>query len=62
MFKNRFNTNCYKYYFSNRIVDEWNLLTDDVASRNTVNGFKVKLDQHLRFSRGLYKLRLPVPS
>lgn len=52
LFKNRFNTNCYKYCFSNRIVDEWNLLTDDIMSCNTVEVFKVKLDHHLKFSRG----------
>ena len=35
LFKSRFNTNCGKFAFCNRIVDEWNLLSDDVVSCNT---------------------------
>jgi len=43
---------CGKYFFTNRIIDEWNLLTEDIVSCNTVNSFKNKIDHHLRFSRG----------
>ena len=53
LFKIRFNTNCEKFMFSNRIIDEWNMLSEDVISCNTVEVFKAKLDQYLRFSRGL---------
>ena len=52
LFKVRFETNCGKFMFSNRVVDEWNLLTEDIISCNTVEAFKAKLDHHLRFSRG----------
>jgi len=31
----------------NRVVDEWNLLTEAVISSLTVNGFKNKLERHL---------------
>jgi ribonucleases P/MRP protein subunit RPP40 len=53
LFKSRFVTNCGKFLFSNRVVDEWNLLTEDIVSCDTVNGFKNKLDRYLECCRGL---------
>ena len=53
IYKERFNTNIGKFMFSNRVVEEWNLLSEDVISANTVQVFKAKLDQCLRCSRGL---------
>ena len=52
IFKTRFNTNCGKYLFSNRIVVEWNLLSEDIVSCNTLDSFKGKLDLYLRTCRG----------
>ena len=52
LFKSRFLTNCGKFMFANRVVEEWNLLTSDIVSCSTVNSFKNKIDLHLRFSRG----------
>lgn len=52
LFKSRFLTNCGKFTFANRVVEEWNLLTHDIVSCSTVNSFKNLIDQHLRFSRG----------
>ena len=52
LFKTRFNTNCGKYLFSNRIVEEWNLLTEDLVSCSTLDSFKNKLDHYLRYCRG----------
>ena len=52
LFKVRFNTNFGKYAFNNRVVEEWNLLTEDIISCNTVKDFKAKLDHYLLFSRG----------
>ena len=52
LFKVRFDTNCGKFVFSNRVIDKWNLLTEDIISSNTVNGFKAKLDPFLRCNRG----------
>ena len=37
-----------KYLFSNRIVEEWNLLTEDIVSCSTLDCFKNKLDHYLR--------------
>ena len=52
LFKIRFNTNFGKFTFNNRVVDEWNLLTEDIVSCNTVDTFKAKLDLFLRCDRG----------
>ena len=53
LFKHRFNCNIGKFSYVNRIVDEWNNLSEDVISCNTVNAFKNKLDRYLRECRGL---------
>ena len=53
IYKERFNNNIGKFMFSNRVVEEWNLLTKDAISANAVQVFKAKLDQYLRCSRGL---------
>jgi hypothetical protein len=53
LFKQRFNTNVGKFVFVNRTVDEWNKLSEDIISCNTVNCFKNKLDRYLRDCRGL---------
>ena len=45
LYKKSFNTNIGKFSFSNRAVDVWNRLPNDVVSCNTVTCFKVKLDQ-----------------
>ena len=52
LYKSAVRLDCGKYFFTNRVVDEWNKLTEDIVSCNSVNSFKNKLDQHLRFSRG----------
>jgi ribonucleases P/MRP protein subunit RPP40 len=44
LYKNRFTTNIGKYSFSNRVVDIWNKLSDEVVSSTTVTSFKAKLD------------------
>ena len=52
LFKPRFSTNIGKFCFSNRVVHEWNMLTEDIISSSTIACFKGKLDRYLRFSRG----------
>jgi len=52
LFKHRFNTNVGKFNFVNRITDEWNKLSEDIISCNSVNSFKNKLDHYLRDCRG----------
>ena len=53
LFKQRFNTNIGKFTFVNRTIDEWNNLSDDIVSCNSVNSFKNKLDHYLRDCRRL---------
>jgi hypothetical protein len=53
LFKSRFNTNVGKFVFVNRIVDEWNKLSEDIVSCNSVNSFKNKIDRYLKNCRGL---------
>jgi ribonucleases P/MRP protein subunit RPP40 len=41
-----------KYSFSQRVINEWNLLPDEIFECTTVNNFKNQLDLHLRNNRG----------
>jgi hypothetical protein len=36
---------CRKHFFSQRVVNEWNSLSEKVVSAQTVNQFKNRLDQ-----------------
>ena len=53
LYKPRFSTNIGKFTFANRIVDEWNMLSEEVVSCSTVLLFKIKLDRYLKNCRGL---------
>lgn len=46
-----------KFTFSNRFVDEWNMLPVNVISSNTVLSFKIKLDRYVKNSRELTKVK-----
>ena len=48
----RFEKNCGKFALTNRIIDEWNILNDEVVSSNTIDNFKIKLDYYLKNCRG----------
>jgi ribonuclease P/MRP protein subunit RPP40 len=52
MYKERARLDIRKFSFSNRIVDEWNNLTEEIVQCQTVNNFKNKIDYHLRDIRG----------
>ena len=52
LYKPRVFTNHGKSSFSFRVINEWNLLTQDIVSCSTVTLFKSKLDHHLRYCRG----------
>jgi len=38
--------------YSNRVVNEWNILDEEIISEFLLAGFKRKLDRHLRGKRG----------
>ena len=46
LFKKRSRTVLRRNFFSNRVVDQWNQLPDDVIDADTVNSFKNRLDRH----------------
>ena len=41
--KNRFALDCRKYFFSQRVVDEWNALPEKAVTSTTVNQFKKEI-------------------
>lgn len=45
--RNSFSSNPRKYFLTNRVVDSWNKLPQEVISAISVNGFKNLLDKHL---------------
>ena len=46
--KPRVNTTTYKIFFTNRIINPWNELPEDVVSAKSLNCFKNKLDKHYK--------------
>ena len=52
LFKHRFVSNFGKFAFANRVINEWNMLTKVIIACDTVDQFKIKLDQHFRIGRG----------
>src|SRR2546425_11966052 len=47
MYKKGFKLNNGKFSFGNRVVNEWNALTEFVVSAPSINEFKKRLDYHL---------------
>ena len=46
--KQRTNKNGYKYFFTNRVINLWNSLPDNIADAKSINSFKNKIDSHFR--------------
>ena len=42
-----------KYFFSVRVIDEWNSLPVDIINCNTIHTFKKKIDYYIK-NRGYY--------
>ena len=53
LFRRRSTLDVRKYSFSQRIIDEWNKLPEELINCNTVSNFKKKLDFYLKYDRGL---------
>ena len=45
--KFRFKKEIGRNWFSNRVVDEWNGLSNQVVGANTIGSFKNRLDKHM---------------
>ena len=46
MFKERIYKDLRKYSFSQRVIDDWNSLTDEIVTSESLNIFKQRLDRH----------------
>ena len=47
LFKPSFKRNVGKYTFSNRVIDSWNRLSEDIIACESLDNFKKKLDRLL---------------
>ena len=56
--------NVRKYFFTHRVVDTWNKLSEDTVNSKTVNSFKNQIDPSFKQHGGLYisqrRLHAPV--
>jgi len=54
--KKGFRLDAAKFFFSNRVIHEWNTLSDEFIAGNSLNlsGFKRKLDRYLRDVQRIY--------
>jgi len=41
-----------KFFFSNRVINKWNMLREETIAHNSLSSFKRQLDHHLRDDRG----------
>ena len=48
IFKKRFRLNIRANTFSNRVVDNWNSLTEDIVNASSLNAFKSRLNRFWR--------------
>ena len=56
LFKPSFKLNGGKYTFSNRVIDSWNRLPEDILGCESLDNFKKKLDHLFKFCWGLIKV------
>ena len=52
--KCRCNKDIRKFFFSRRVVSQWNMLNNDSVATKTVNGFKTKLERERAKKMGLF--------
>ena len=55
----RFNTTIRKQFFSLRVTDHWNGLSDDIITSKLLNIFKNKIDKSYEDSK--YSIEFPIP-
>ena len=46
LYKPGFKKTCRQNFFSQRVVDDWNSLPDEVVTAESLNSFKKRLDEH----------------
>ena len=52
IFKQHCRLNIRKYFFSQRVIEEWNSLSEDTVAVETVNAFKKKIEPLMKKRRG----------
>ena len=52
LFKPSFKSHVEKHAFSNRVIDSWNRLPEDIMACDSLDNFKKKLDRLFKFCRG----------
>ena len=50
--KEKFKLHVGKFSFSNRVVNEWNGLSEEIIQNKSLVDFKKKIDYHLGYIRG----------
>ena len=61
--KERFNKDVMKYSFSNRVINVWNRLPENVVNCTSINSFKTNVDKIIRKMGDIYELNsFPVNS
>jgi len=53
IYKKQVCTDVGKFSFSHRVVQEWNLLTEEIVQENSLDTFKGRLNHFLGHTRGL---------
>ena len=56
LFKKRFRLNVRKYAFSNKVIDNWNLLSANCVNCSTINTFKKHLSSELELEVVKFKV------
>jgi len=57
IFKTRFKYDLRKFYFTNRVVDAWNSLSNWIVMANSTNTFKCRLDIYWQDQEIIYDFR-----
>ena len=48
LYKERVNKDVLKFSFGNRVIDQWNSLSEDIINTNSINSFKNRIDNYIR--------------
>ena len=56
--KNSSNKNSYQNFFTNRVCNTWNSLSEDIVNAKSINSFKNKIDQ--KYKDLIFKTNLPM--
>ena len=52
LYKERVNKDVLKFSFGNRVIDQWNSLSEDIINTNSINSFKNRIDNYIRNKLG----------